>query len=243
MIALALVLGTSAGRAALVTINNPSFEDDSSSATTNPGEYSGEGHGASFPNTYGSGANWVGHGGSPAGFYTGEYHITTTDYSLGAPNGHNVAFLDQGFGGGYITQDLTATLLANTVYTLTGYIGSRSGSGMTGTALVELIAGSTVIATGTLNAPTQGTFQSWSINTSSDTTSFLSGLLGQNLQIYLGASTGGQVNYDNISLDATPVPEMENEALALFGILAVGGVAGRRWLASRKNALQSSASL
>lgn len=43
MVALMLVIGTGTGFAAVVTINNPSFEDDSSVNTATPGGFTGAG--------------------------------------------------------------------------------------------------------------------------------------------------------------------------------------------------------
>jgi hypothetical protein len=54
-------------------------------------------------------------------------------------------------------------------------------------------------------------------------------------------SGGGNVTLNSWSLDLTAVvPEPVNLALALFGVLAVGGTAGYRFLAARRRRLSAS---
>jgi hypothetical protein len=72
----------------------------------------------------------------------------------GVPEGVNVAALA---GNGTITQTLTATLRTNTNYTLQFSIGSRADQAFAGYR-VELLAGSTVLASDSSLSPPTGTF-------------------------------------------------------------------------------------
>ncbi len=131
---LTLLLAIGASSAALATpllINNPSFELPVLSA-----------------GTYGIGVvDWTSINAGGGGFNTATYNPSGTTFISGgsAPDGNNVAQisasnLDAGAG---ITQTLSATLLANTTYTLTfdvihmitttmdPYLGSLSANGVT----------------------------------------------------------------------------------------------------------------
>ena len=217
MVAFALVLGTGTGWAALVPISDAGFET--------PGAAAG-GTGSL------SATAWV--VSSAGGVF---YPNSVTEYSQPVPEGHQVGFVNSGV----INQILTATLQANSVYTLSGYIGNRSDFGFN-SATVALFVGNsgntsfTQLGSLVITAPSAGTFATWSFDYTSP--SSIPGTETGDLVISLGGpNSGSQVNYDEISLSY--VPEPVNMALAMFGILAVGGTAGRRWLTSRKNAFQS----
>ena len=72
----------------------------------------------------------------------------------------------------------------------------------------------------------------------------LSSANGFTIRIYGWSTSGnsdGFLNLDNVEVNGglTPVPEPTNVALALFGLLAVGCTAGRRWQQARRSARQS----
>ena len=94
-------------------------------------------------------------------------------------------------------------------------------------------SGGAQVSTGTYN-PSGGstTFQSYNgLNSDGSWVLFISDLSG---------GDGANVSVlNNWSLTITTVPEKENEALAFFGIIVIGGIAVRRWIVSRKNALRS----
>ena len=223
MVALALVLGTDAGRAALIPIVNSDFESQSLSV-------------GGYNNT--SITSW-----SKTGSDTGVYYpVTPTQYPNGSltADGHNMAYIT---GVGTIYQVLTGyTLAADSTYTLTFTVGHRADNTTGFSAYAEIINSSTsaVLGGNTTDITDPGT-AGGNGHLQVETLTFTTGssvTAGQTLEVLLGNSTSSsQVNFDNISLDV--VPEPVNVALALFGIIAVGGIAGRRWLASRKNALQS----
>ncbi|OYY95515.1 MAG: hypothetical protein B7Y41_03160 [Hydrogenophilales bacterium 28-61-23] len=135
------------------------------------------------------------------------------------PDGNNTAWLN----GGGATQTLISTLLtANTAYTLMVEVGDRRDNVFPGYQ-VALLAGNTVLASESSLQPNDG-FLTSTVNYTA-----LAGnpLLGTALTIRLTAN-GTQVNFDNVRLDVSPVPEPETYALMLAGLGLVGFAARRR---------------
>lgn len=141
-------------------------------------------------------------------------------YPAGAPEGKNVALVflwrmqTDGMPAGY-SQQLTATLQPKTQYTLRVRIGNIAPemgvawdlTGFPGYR-VELLAGNTVLAqdNNTL-VPAEGTFLESEISFSTSTTD---PSLGQPLGIRLinlnKANSGIEVNFDDVRLEALPLP-------------------------------------
>ncbi|MFM6061995.1 MAG: PEP-CTERM exosortase interaction domain protein, partial [Microcystis panniformis] len=125
------------------------------------------------------------------------------------PDGVQVAYSN----GGTISQTLSETLRANKQYTLGVYVGRRKVQGFPGYN-IELLAGNTVLASNNSINPTAGTFAHVTVNYSSGNSS---PLIGQALTIRL-TSLGNQTNFDNITLDASTIPEPS----AMLGLLGFG---------------------
>ena len=151
---------------------------------------------------------------------------TTTGYTDDlTPYGGWLVF---GNGAGTVSQTLTGTTLqTNTTYTLTVAVGNRNDLALPGFG-IELLAGASIVASeysitqgGSVADPADGT---WSDVTATFTTggTVVAGDLGIVLQSY-----GVQVNYDNVSLDATAIPEPGTYAL-LAGCFALASVMIRR---------------
>jgi hypothetical protein len=131
-------------------------------------------------------------------------------FNPGQVDGNIAAFTNTGA----ITQILGTSLATDTIYTLSVFIGDRN-DGLNGNYIIALDAGSTPLCSfgdssakikkGTFVDETC-TFQSGSI--------FPSGLL----KIVL-TGTSGQVDFDNVSLTSTPVPEPSSAALTGLGLL------------------------
>lgn len=121
-------------------------------------------------------------------------------YPSGIPEGLNVGQLGSDAGVGIISQMLTATLQPNTIYTLVVLVGRRSDQLFPGYN-VELLAGSTTVASDSSLTPPPGTFLTARIVYSSGPDP---ALRGQRLGIRLTGNARGLVNFDKISLDATP---------------------------------------
>lgn len=184
---------------------------------------------------------------------TGTLEVTGSPYFGGvAPDGDNVAILFVGTdtGGGEIglRQTLSETLAANTRYTLSVEVGNiESGPTESGQFFdlrgfpgyrIELWAGTTLLDSdteGTDSPIGEGVFET---RTLSFTTGATHAALGDNLEIRLfnlnldpglpddgGPALDLEVDFDDVSLDATIVP-LPAAAWLLFPPLAV--IAGRR---------------
>ena len=187
--ALLIFYGAQLSLAANVPIANAGFEDVVLPCTAAPDCYS-----------VGSVAGWMG---------TGRFSTLKASvgpggtYPSGIPEGVNVAALGDDSGSGVLVQTLGITLQPNTTYTLTFSVGSRADYPFAGYS-VELLAGSTTVASDSSLAPPSGTFATGRIVYSPTNAS---PLLGQSLGIRLtGNLTGnvpGQADFDKISLDAS----------------------------------------
>ncbi|CAM3036222.1 hypothetical protein [Rariglobus hedericola] len=152
----------------------------------------------------------------------------STLYSGGAPEGRNVgvvflmdnannqsqfASIESG-----LVQTLSATLLTNTRYTLTVEVGNMAPdatpnnnafafTGFPGYR-IDLLAGGQVIASDNNSLlPAEGTFLTSQFSLSIGASHVLAGqALGIRL-VNLNAGPGIEVNFDNVRLDATAIPE------------------------------------
>lgn len=145
--------------------------------------------------------------------------------------GENLGFVFSQAAGAGMSQKLSATLAANTTYTLTVAEGARNGSfaGPFSGSTIELLAGTTVIASSTDNVgPPPGTFVDQTATLANS--SLYNSLVGQPLTIELLTSrpftqSRQATDWDNVRLDAVPagtaVPEPSSLLVAGPGILAV----------------------
>jgi hapalindole H/12-epi-hapalindole U/12-epi-fischerindole U synthase len=151
----------------------------------------------------------------------------STLYSGGAPEGRNVGvvfLMDNAnnqtqFAGieSGLVQTLDATLQLNTHYTLTVEVGNMANdpspsntfafTGFPGYR-VDLLAGGQVIASDNNTLlPAEGTFPTSQVSLSIGASHVLAGQsLGIRL-VNLNAGPGIEVNFDNVRLDATAIPE------------------------------------
>jgi len=123
-------------------------------------------------------------------------------FSQPVPQGSQVAYDN----GGSITQQLSTNLTANTRYNLSAFVGARNDTRYPG-SIVELLAGTTVLASNSSVTPAPGTFAPENVTYTSGSSD---AALGQPLTISLISNGGGQTEFDNVTLDAqsssTPVP-------------------------------------
>ena len=198
-------------RAASIFIANHSFETP---VITDPSGF----------NTVSSGTsnNWTFTGGTQQGFAnpTIGHNFGSSWYgpSPTIPNGSQIAWSN----GGTISQTLSATLQANTKYTLGAYVGRRQNVAFPGYN-IELYAGGNLLASNNSVTPAEGTFAPVTVSY----TSGISVTPGQALEIRLTSQTGtnAQTNFDLITLDASPIPEPS----AILGLLGFGllGIASK----------------
>jgi len=204
-------------RAASIFIANHSFEDPIAPQQGTTGFYTDN----SSPVPIG---NWLNAHttGAQQGVLdpTQSQNLTGNDIFYGlqpVPDGNQVAYSN----GGTIAQTLSAVLQPNTRYTLSAYIGRRKVLAFPANS-IQLLAGSTTLVSSNTVTPAAGTFERVTV-------SYTSGgigdpLIGQTLSIYL-ASFGIQTNFDNVTLDASPIPEPS----AILGLLGFGllGIASK----------------
>lgn len=221
-------------RADLVTVLNPSFENPA----TLPATFTGaQATGPMGWSVYNSGA-------TNNQRYFGVWNpATTNSFVGGAPDGANVGvvFLENttNLAEAGLRQTLAATLQLSTQYTLTVDVGNFSPAdpgpfnftGFPGYR-VELFAGSSIIALDNNSlTPAEGHFEK-SIVTFTTGTSHANA--GQQLGIRLVNlnGPGTEVNFDNVRLDATAVPEPSAFVLGAIGI--AGSVLKRRGGSARR---------
>ncbi len=160
--------------------------------------------------------NWTFAGGMNQGFLDPGIAETATPgnhfYGLSPtlPNGNQVAWSN----GGTISQTLSATLQANTKYTLGAFVGRRFSESFPG-YYIKLYAGGNLLASNNSVNPAAGTFAPVTVSYTSGSSG---SLLGQALEIRLTSLSGSQTNFDLITLDASPIPEPS----AMLGLLGFG---------------------
>jgi hypothetical protein len=189
--------------ASSITINNPSFET--------PVQCAG-----CF--TYDSSTGWV----SVGSVSTWRPVLGDGQYTS-LPDGSQVAAIGEP-GPGEISQDLTATVLANTTYTLTFWVGQRSDTPLSAYD-VALLGGGSTLGSNSDGDPSPGTFIEQTIVYNSGPSP---AELGQTLEITVSGTGEGQADFDLFSLDASPTgitsstPEPSNFWLVLgsLGLVA-----------------------
>jgi len=187
--------------AGLITVFNPSFEDP-----------------ALPPGNFNQGTNTITSWTNASA--SGVFNPGTGFYFNYIPDGDQIAY-NLG-AGSEISQILGDTLQNNTTYTLQVYAGHRLDEAVDWSPIVELLAGSTVIATAPL--PTDPGQGNWAILTATYSSGASDPLAGQSLQIVLGADGSSINNYDNVGLTssgALATPEPSTWALFSAGLLAL----------------------
>ncbi len=215
----ALIFVTDAARAATVLVSNHSFETPVTAAATFTGGMASAPSGWSVYNT----------GATNADRQFGVWNPSTTNSFVGgAPDGANVGvvFLQNttGLAEAGLQQVLTASLQVLTQYTLTIDVGNFSNvdpgpfnfTGFPGYR-VDFFAGSTLIASdnNTLS-PGEGIFMTSVVTFTTGGSHANSGeQLGIRLVNLNGPGT--EVNFDNVRLDASTVPEPSTALLVIIG--------------------------
>jgi hypothetical protein len=192
-----VLLGATVVSAGPILITNSGFEADSL---------------ANGAFTSGTITGWVCVSGT-CGVYNPTTAQFTPDNPLAAPaGGVNVAYSN----GGAITQLTGATVQAGATYTLTAAVGQRLDTAFPG-YVVELFTPLGTLASSNSPTPASGFF----LNSTAVYTAPTSGAqIGQAISVRL-SSVGVQTVFDNVSLDASAVPEPGTLSMLLIGFGAV----------------------
>lgn len=201
-----IILAASPARSAPITVLNASFEDPAltdSAYTIN-----------TIPDwdvTLNAGCS---------GTCVGVTNPPASDYTAAFPtDGVNTAYTDAGTGG-TLSQILSTSVLANTVYTLEVDVGNRSREAGIGNYSLELHAGGSLLASVSAPVPGEGLFE-----TNVLTYTAGAGDVGL-LKIVISADR--QAHFDNVRLDGTLIPEPTGFLLFSAGTLLVGLAIRRR---------------
>ena len=200
-VALATLATASTVQAASVTVNNFSFETPST------------------PNFSPGITGWTvsGNAGVQAGLFN------PGQFPSGVPDGLQAGLI--AFNGGSIYQDVAATYQAGTRYTLNLFAGIRldEPGNLTlpnSTISLRRSDNNTVLSSFTFN---QSSFSSRGVFLSFNT-SYLAGIADQGAGIRISIDRpnngGTQLVFDNVTLNATPVPEPSS----LLGYITLGGL-------------------
>ncbi|MDA8142164.1 MAG: fibronectin type III domain-containing protein [Desulfobacteraceae bacterium] len=186
--AVAMAITPGAAHCAPVDINNPSFE-------TNVPEDGGWIQNEIVGEWYeGSIDGWNIIGGA------GNLRPTAATFPDGAPGGVNVAYVH---GDGGISQLLSHTVEAGYAYTLSVFIGNRNTDYDINEYNVQLLAGGIILAEDrNLLSPSEGTFVLSTISFQARTGD---SSIGQALEIRLSHTGTGQVSFDQVVMDISPL--------------------------------------
>lgn len=161
--------------------------------------------------------DWIGNG--IGTFYPGNSHFT----SGGATEGNNTVFLNTGS----VSQVLGTALSLDTAYTLEVDVGNRLDNDFP-SYQIQLLAGGILLEEDDgLLTPISGQFLTSTITFTSSALD----PIGSALEIRLiHGPDSGQVNFDNVRLDAEAalVPEPSTYALILTGFLGLGWIQRKR---------------
>jgi hypothetical protein len=148
---------------------------------------------------------------------------------LSIPDGSQVAYSN----GGTLTRTIPTTLANDTSYDLSVDAGRRMDCPVCLTSfnpVIQLYAGSTLLATATGNTPDPGTWSTWTLNYTSGAADVNA---GQFLSIVLGVGAADpqndfipQTNFDMVQLSATAslgpsIPEPATPTLFAAGVLVL----------------------
>jgi hypothetical protein len=167
-----------------------------------------------FTSTFPSGWSQVGTNGAGS---VGVERLATSHFASGQPrsiDGNQVAYVNNGpFTWG---QNTTVNLTANTLYTLSIYIGLRNDTSYTGYKFGLFAGGTTpIVQESDAVTPASGT---WIQRTLTYTALAGDPLLGQPIWVEFGnTSSGGQTVFDKVTLDASSVPEPSCAVLFVLG--------------------------
>ena len=178
-------------------------------------------------------------GNAPTGSYYGYFNPDDKGYTgaggtpgtIGTMSGPNVFYFGSCATGQGIQQTLGSTFALNTTYQTTFSLGCRNDPTYQASISVQLLAGSSVLASGTFLNSTADTFADYAITYAASTAN--TSLVGMPLTVsfaeYDQNGTVTEVDLDNVRVTATAVvPEPSTWTLLSLGVVGACAVALRR---------------
>lgn len=209
LFAVALVLAfVVSAQADTITILNPSFE-----SPTPP----------SSGDVYETPTSWTMSSGTSSGVFALDQSIAPATEITSIPDGNQAIWGNFA----YFYQDLTATLKANTTYTLTIFAGARSdlpfsctGAGSTINLGYGSNYGENLLTADTSHCPLpdMGTWVPWTVTFKTGATP---AGLNQNLRVEINFVNDLQPLFDNVQLTANTVPEPSVLVLLATGLIGL----------------------
>lgn len=241
LLATLAIVAVSPARAELLTVQNAGFEtlfiSDNTFNVSSPGPADWSAYGTINHNNRSIGVvNPTGSllypGGAPEGRNVGVVFLMDN-----AGNQSQFAGIESG-----LVQTLAATLQINTRYTLTVEVGNMANdpspsntfvfTGFPGYRVDLLVGGQVIASDNNSLLPSEGTFLTSQFSLSIGASHVLAGQsLGIRL-VNLNAAPGIEVNFDNVRLDATAIPEPATFA-SLFGAATLALAVFRRRVTHR----------
>ena len=210
--------GTVQGWSASVAITNHNFEIGGL----------GDNQNSAFPGVIPTGWS-VAPGGTTGDFFGyynpvddpgGYQNVSSSPGTTGTMDGPNVFYFGSFVDGQGIQQTLTETFALNYDYVLTVARGTRN-SIYNNTLRMQLLAGTTVLATRDVAPGTPGTFEDYSVSylfADGENNTVNAGLVGEALTIrFLEVGTNFELDIDNVRL--TMVPEPTTSLLLALGAM------------------------
>ncbi|MBX3325246.1 MAG: DUF4347 domain-containing protein, partial [Nitrospira sp.] len=143
-------------------------------------------------------------GWTKTGTNTGVWNTTAAYYPAQAPDGSNIAYIDN---GGTISQTTSAVFTAGTDYTLTVAVGDESSAGDSNAWQIRLYAGAQLLGSAS-NAdvnPSDGTFANVPLSLTANQLVAFSAFYGQNIRVelYDAGTATNNAHFDNVRLTQT----------------------------------------